>query len=187
MGGPDHFRTSLLAALLFAGTAVKGQAPAPAAPATHSPVHSISPEIVQAVVGKLPRYTPPSPAKTPEVVVPNEASDSRDIFRLPKLTVKTAPPVPLSDYDVLTPKGRLELALQLYPGLRIGNIFGMNNGMAVAMLAEERDLQKKAALTATVERYATDNGPESKRMARLLKAAIQRPNNDWLTGRGPMK
>jgi hypothetical protein len=183
MGGRDHFRTSLLAALLLAGTAMKGQAPA--APAMRSPVHSISPEIVQAVAKKLPKYTPSSAAKTPEVIAPAEVNESPDILRLPKLTVKAAPPTQLSDYDVLTPSGRLDLALRLHPGLRIGNIFGMNNGIALAMLAEERDVEKKAALTDTVRHTTSDNGPEGKRMMRLLKAAFQRPNTEWLGKSSP--
>ena len=170
-------RLGALTAMALLGTSMRGQSPAPHSAAR--PVHSISPDIVQAVIGKLPKYAPPVPPKIAEPPPDESSTASGDIFRLPKVTVRERAPDRPDPFDLLTPKGKLELALKSHPGLCIGNIFGMNNGIALAMQAEERDVEKKAALTDTVRHTTTDNSPESKQMMRLLKAALQRPNTDW--------
>jgi hypothetical protein len=171
-------RLGALTAMALLGTKMRGQSTAPH-PAT-GPVHSISPDIVRAVIGKLPKYAPPAPSKTTEPASDESSTGSGDIFRLPKVTVRERAPDRPDPFDLLTPKGKLELALKSHPGLRVGNIFGMNNGIALAIQAEERDVEKKAALTDTVRHTTSDSSPEGKRMMRLLKAALQRPNTDWM-------
>ena len=42
----------------------------------------------------------------------------------------------LSEFEMLTPKGKAELALKRYPGLKIGPFASLNTGVGVAMLAE---------------------------------------------------
>jgi hypothetical protein len=180
VSGSHHFRRGVLTAMIVAVAELKGQSPA--APISSPPVHSISPQIRQAVTEKLPKYTPPPP-KAPEPP-PEETSDSPDILRLPKVTVRAAPPTTFPpNFATLTPKQRLDLALKANPGLRVGNFFGMNNGIAMAMQREQRDVEKKASLTETVKRTKTDDSPESRKIDRLLKSATQRPNAEWLNGR----
>jgi hypothetical protein len=148
----------------------------------------LSPEIVKAVIQELPRYAPPAPAKVAPEPPADEGKDSSPgVLHLPKLTVKERPPTLPSNFELLTPRGRLELALKTHPGLRIGNFFGMNNGIALAMQAEERKLEQKAALTDTVRRTTRDNSPEGKKLMRLINDAFRGPNNDWATSGGPMK
>ena len=160
-------------------TTLKGQSPV--AHSSSGPVHSISPEIVQAVAEELPKYAPPAPAKAAESP-PEEKNDNPDIFLLPKVTVRADAPSALTEFDMLTLKGRVALAMKSYPGLRTFNLFGLNDGIAVAMQTEEKDVEKRAALTTTVRRTTSDNSPESQKMEQLLKAALQRPNAEWLTG-----
>jgi hypothetical protein len=184
--GTHYLHWGMLTAMVWAGPWVKGEDNG-ASPTTGR-AHILSPEIVQAVIQKLPKYAPPTPAKTaPERPADEGKDSSHDVLHLPKLTVKERPPRRPSDFELLTPKGRLELVLKKYPGLRIGNFFGMNNGIALAMQAEERKLEEKAALTDTVRRSTTDNSPESKKLMRLINDAFRGPNNDWATSGGPMK
>jgi|UniRef100_UPI00404A4D7D hypothetical protein len=48
----------------------------------------------------------------------------------------------LSEFEMLTPKGKAELALKRYPGLKIGPFASLNTGVGVAMLAEEERIRK---------------------------------------------
>ena len=183
MRGFHYLHLGMLAAMVFGGSKLRAQSTAalPVSPGTRILSH----EIIEAVIQKLPKYAPPAPAKTAPEPTPDETKDG--ILHLPKMTVKERPPTLPSSFELLTPKGRLELALRTYPGLRFGNIFGMNSGIALAMQAEERKLEQKAALTNTVRRTTSDNSPESKRLLRLIDDAFQRPNDDWATAGGPMK
>lgn len=54
--------------------------------------------------------------------------------------------VPRAGPGMLTPKGKLDLALQRHPGLKIGNIFGLNNRIALAMYREQERLDSLSAL-----------------------------------------
>jgi hypothetical protein len=47
------------------------------------------------------------------------------------------------EYQMLTPKGRVELALKRRPGLKFLNFWGLNNGIAVAMLQEDLALERR--------------------------------------------
>jgi hypothetical protein len=184
--GFRYLHLGLLSAMVWAGTELQGEGSG-AATATGG-TRILSPEIIEAVIQKLPKYAPPAPAKTPSEQAPDETDhSSRDILHLPKLTVKERPPTLPPTFDLLTPKGRLELALKNHPGLRNGNYFGMNNGIALAMQAEERKLEQKTALTETVRRTTRDESPDSKRLLRLINDAFRGPNNDWATSGGPMK
>jgi hypothetical protein len=49
-----------------------------------------------------------------------------------------------NEREMLTPSARLELALKKYPGLRIGSFWIFrNDGVALAMLADEERLERK--------------------------------------------
>ena len=89
--------------MLLAGTGVSAEEP-PAASAATKPEHSLSPKIVEAVSNKLPKYSPPAP----------EASGARTradgILVLPDIKVTTTKQPRVTNYDLLTAKGRLALA-----------------------------------------------------------------------------
>lgn len=176
VSGSHHFRCGVLTAMVLVGAELKAQSPA--LPVLPPPVHSISPEIRQAVTEKLPKYTPPPPKASDPVH--EEVSDSPDVLRLPKVTVRAAPPTAFPpNFATLTPKQRLDLALKANPGLRLGNILGMNNGIAMAMQQEQREFEKRTALAETVKFTKTDDSPESRRIDGLVKAATQRPSTGW--------
>lgn len=183
--GPCHLRSGwLIVVLALTTTSVSGQA-SRSIP-THAPVHSSSPEIVQAVAAKLPKYDPTAAEKSSsDEAALNEAYESAGVLYLPKVTVRKDRLSTPSDFEFLTPKGRMELAFKKYPGVRIGNILGLNDGYAAAMQAEDREVARKESVKETVERTRTDNGPESRRIDQLLKAALARPSMFWAGDRGP--
>ncbi|HEY4246167.1 MAG TPA: hypothetical protein VGM64_04880 [Lacunisphaera sp.] len=184
--GFRYLHLGMLTAMVWTGTELKGEDNG-TLPATGE-TRILSLEIIKAVAEKVPKYAPPAPPKTTLEPLPDESKDSSPgVFHLPKLTVKERPSTLPPTFDLLTRKERLELAFKKYPGLRIGNFFGMNNEIALAMLKEERALEQKTALTDTVRRTTRDDSPESKRLLRLINDATQRPNNDWATSGGPMK
>jgi hypothetical protein len=66
------------------------------------------------------------------------------IVRLPSYLVREEKPVILTEREVQTPRARLQLALKKYPGLRLGSFWIFrNDGIALAMLAEEERLEQK--------------------------------------------
>ena len=185
MNGYRHLRIDALATLvLLIGVQARTEQPSASPPApTESAI--LSTKIKEAVTAKLPKYVAPTPAKLPDFNKPKEAGDqSDDMLHLPKMTVRPATTLPASDFAFLSPKGRMELAMKNSPGLGIGNIFGLNQGIAMAIQAEERDVQKKATLTEMIERTTIDDSEATKRIRLLLQAAVQRANSDWATARG---
>ncbi len=65
------------------------------------------------------------------------------IIRLPSYVVQEEKPPVFKDRELPTAHGRLEMALQKYPGLRFGSFWIFrNDGVALAMLAEEERLQR---------------------------------------------
>jgi hypothetical protein len=105
------------------------------------------------------------------------------VLNLPTVTVRPVMKESPADYSFLTAKGRMELALKTHPGLRVGNIFGLNNGIGLFMQMEEQEVSKKAVLLNRVQSSVIDSGPESMALLRLIKEAIVRPNNEALSGR----
>lgn len=179
--GSRYFCRGVLTAMALEGTALVAQVPSEASVPDRQRI--VSEKVSHAVIEKLPKFEPPT-AVTPTEPRSDESSDeSTDgILRLPKMTVRAAAPVAPPEFAWLSPKGRLALAIKSNPGIRVGNIFGLNNGIAMAMQTEQREVQKKAVLTDSVQRTKSDDSPESRKIDRLLKAALQRPNSDWLGG-----
>jgi hypothetical protein len=86
----------------------------------------------------------------------NEVKPKNTIIRLPEYIVRD-PKIPaIKEREVLTRKARLELARQQHPGSVIGNFFGLNNGITLAMLAEQERLDRKREFDdlATLARYS---------------------------------
>ncbi len=190
MNGCRLLRFDALAALaLFLGVEAKAELP-PAAPPASSQPDSMHSQIIKAIIAKLPKYVPPVPAKLPDFSLPDTSGGSSNadgVLKLPKMTIRPAAPLPPSDFALLSPKGRLELAMKTNPGLHIGNIFGLNSGPqgpALAIQADEREALRKAATTDLVERTTVGDSAEAKKIRQLLQAAVQRANSDWLTAKG---
>lgn len=186
MNGYRHLRLDVLAALaLFLGAGALAEQPPVPPPIVDEPNSSVHSQITKAILAKLPKYVPPAPAKVANLFPPDNASDpADDILRLPKITVRPTTPAPAPGFAWLNEKGRLELAMKNSPGLRLGNFFGLNQGIALAMQVEEREVQAKAALTEVVERTTLDDSEGARKIRQLLQAAVQRPNTDWLTAKG---
>jgi hypothetical protein len=181
MIAPRHFHCGVWVALAICGGFAASAAESSRATSAARP-SQVSPQIIQAVSAALPHYAPPPPA----IKVPEPAGDSRssdDVLQLPNMQVTTPKVPPSTEYDWLTLKGRIALAMKKYPGLGVGNLFGLNGGIGLAMLDEERQVQVKAALVEQADRGA-DDSPEARRIKRLAQAAIQRPNTAWSTVRG---
>jgi hypothetical protein len=116
---------------------------------------AISPATAAQLTAALPKFEQPpaasaaTPAANP--TPPDSAVDLREvdrprntIIRLPSYLVQEEKPVILTERDVRTPRARLHLALQKHPGLRLGSFWIFrNDGIALAMLAEEERLEQK--------------------------------------------
>jgi hypothetical protein len=74
----------------------------------------------------------------------------------------------------------MELAMKSHPGLRIGNLLGLNNGVAVYMQMEEQEVRAKARLYHRMERVLIDDSANSRETRRMLEGALGRANADWL-------
>ena len=141
-------------------------------------------EISAAIRAKLPKYQPnPAQDEVTMTAAEGEAVEKDGVLNLPAVSVQARRPPEMTAYEMLTPKGRLDLALRRRPGLKIGNIFGLNNGIALALLQEDIEKEKRDALKEQVERLSLDEGAETRELKRLLKETIARPNTDWMKGR----
>lgn len=111
---------------------------------------AISPATAAQLAAAVPKFEspPPSPVATPPA---ESAVDLREvdrprntIVRLPSYLVREEKPVILTERELQTPRARLQLALKKYPGLRLGSFWIFrNDGIALAMLAEEERLEQK--------------------------------------------
>lgn len=117
--------------------------PAPS-PAPENP-RALSPAVAARLSAEFPKFTPP-PATAP--ADPRAVDRPRNtIFRLPQYVVQEEKPPAFKERHLLTPTGRLSLALQRYPGLRFGSLpFFNNHGLALAMLAEDDRLERRAEM-----------------------------------------
>lgn len=125
---------------------------APSAETTAPRVRAMSPEVAARLAEKLPKFAPPPtpPAEgSPIVQAPPPESRVADkplntIIRLAPYEVFEAKPPAFKERHILTPKGRLDLALKRYPGLNFGNFWIFNNnGIALAMLEEDFAIERK--------------------------------------------
>lgn len=173
MSGSRYLRIEALAALVLCIGVEVRSADAPAAPPVSRRSSSWISEVLAA---ELPKYVPRPPTEAVEASTSNEPAVERDgVLNLPTLTVRPVMRESPTDYAFLTAKGRMDLALKTYPGLRIGNLFGLNQGIAMAMQWEEQRVNKINDLSDRVLRVSLDDSAETKETLRLLKAAIQRP------------
>jgi hypothetical protein len=167
---------------LIAGEPTAGDSPS-AAVATDHP-HLLSPEIRAEITASVPKYLAPLPAAPRESSSADGAgANPDDVLHLVKITVRAPRPLPFSSYEFLTPKGRLELAKKLFPGLQ-GPFAFLNGGIALALLEQEIELQKKRALSEMTTRTSLLDNPRDRETDQEMGNALARPNTDWRGGAG---
>ncbi len=174
----------MLAAAIWLTAAQAQEQPSSASPATSKRSNPLPASVTEAVSAKLPKYVPPTLQPVQPVAPPGTTGggDQLDeIFYLPNLKVTTGKPPPVTEFDFLTKKGRLDLALKTNPGLRFGPLAKLNNPVAVEMQKEELEAGKRDALAERVLSIAVGDEAQAKELIRLMKAATARPNTDWLT------
>ncbi len=168
----------VVAVVILGGFSLKGADNSTASTAPLKP--KLSERIIHEVETKLPKYNPPPKTANETPPAAEETPASPDVLRLPKVTVTADAPTPPPDWAMVTTKERLQQAIKARPGIKIGNLFGLNNGYALEMQWEERNVQKQADLKEIVDRTGTDNSAESRRVDQLLKAALARPTTGWV-------
>ena len=145
----------VLAAALGAGLASAAESsslqkdPAPAgatSSARPAAARVISRQVAGLLAAAAPKYSPPdpAPAKPVETESPETDKPRNGIIRLPPYVVRERKLQELKERDLLTAKGRLDLALQRHPGLRLGSLGPLNNNRwAGAMLEEEFAIERR--------------------------------------------
>jgi hypothetical protein len=84
----------------------------------------------------------PSPVESSASLTFSEPP-SDGVIRLPKYEVRDRKAPALKNRELLTPEAKIELEFKHHPGLHIGNLFGLNRGIASAMAAEDDAYERK--------------------------------------------
>jgi hypothetical protein len=159
---------------------------------------AVSPATAARIAAQLPKFVPPqSPATpgedspilaSPTPAAPAAASDADQprnaIVRLPNYVVQEEKPATFKEREILTFEGRLALAYQRQPGLKLGSLLSLGNeSVALAMLEEDHRLERKAemenlsgVLTNSIDRA------KAKNEARIT---FLRPGKSGFDGMGP--
>ncbi len=184
MNGCRHLRPEVLTAVALLLVAGVGAAESQVSAAGLAARRNVTSRFSEAITAGLPKYHPSEEIETVEVSESSAPAEEKNgVLALPTMRVRPVMKESPSDHAFLTAKGRNELAMKSYPGLRIGNIFGLNQKVALAMQAEEEHVRKTADLKDRFERSTLEDSADNRETLRLLKAALQRPNAEWLNGR----
>lgn len=175
MSGPRPVRVSaLVLAFLLGARAALAEDPAPSATPRR---FTGSPWITEVLRAKLPKYTP-AKEESASVETSGTAEMKDNVLHLPTMTVRQSAKTSAEIVNWLTPAGRLDLALQRYPGTKVGNILGLNNPWALARLKEDVEAERKGALKDRARAVLIEDTPSDRETARLLKAALMPINRD---------
>lgn len=138
-------------------------------PPTPPPPRAISAETAAKLAALAPKFEPgPAPSLSDALDLDNVEAGRPSlpgrpaIVRLPSYIV-TEPKIKLpSEHAMLTPRGRLELALRRNPGLRLGELGPLNNNFwANALLDEDRAKERTAEVN---DLFALLPGPRRPRV-----------------------
>ena len=132
----------------------------------------LSPRISEVIRSELPRYAAPSAVEVTTELETLAAEMKDDTLHLPKMTVREVVKAPLNSTDWFTNQGRMDYALKRFPGTRIGNIFGLNNGWAWARLAEDIEAERHEAMKEKGRSVLIEATPEDRETKKLLEAAL---------------
>ena len=144
------FLTSNASLLFGAESTPAGMSPEPKtiapAPAPERS-RSTSPETSAKLNSGLPKFSPSAAAKArAEEASPDlrETDAPRNaIIRLPQFDVREDQPPQFKERELLTPEGRVELALKRHPGLKFGPLAFLNVRRGLEMLEEENSLERR--------------------------------------------
>lgn len=159
-------------ALLFALPGYAAAAETPVAPTRHR----LKPEAAAALKAALPSYAPPPPSASAAAESTAEELPG-GIVRLPEYFVTEEKIRQFSEYEMLTPKGKIELARKLHPGLGLGPFSGLNNGIGLAMLAEEEKIRTRRRAAELVEVSALSHSSTDQSLQDALRQIQLRPQN----------
>lgn len=120
-------------------------------PTAPQPRPRLSPEIIATITGHpvtpAPTVDDTAMSKSPvlrEDAAAHAAARARgEIVEMAPYIVNRPKAKAPSEYQMLTPKGRTEAALEKRPGLKFLNPWGLNNGIALAMLEEDRAVERQ--------------------------------------------
>ena len=107
---------------------------------------AISSTMAAQLAAAAPKFDPAAAAKPAEPAPDLRETDRprNTIVRLPRYVVQEEKPPVFKERELLTPKARIKLAMAKHPGLHFGSFWIFSNeGIALAMLAEEERLEQK--------------------------------------------
>jgi hypothetical protein len=169
-------------AVLVAG-AVPAAEPSPAAkPPNPAAVPLPRPRLVSTdaadrLAAAAPKYEPPNPVVKVETQPDLRETDKprNTIVRLPPYVVQGSKPPIFKERELLTPQGRLDLALKRHPGLRVGSFwFLRNDGWGLAMLEEEQRLERIAEFNDLVGLMAITDSKSGAAAKKASQSALLR-------------
>jgi len=143
---------------------------------------AVSPGVAAALAEGMPKYSPPTPTPTPAPQVDMRDLDKpkNEIKRLPKYEVVEKRPPIFRPRDLYTHEGLVSLSFDNHPGLRFGNILGLNSTAAYDMYLDEQRLANIADLTD--EAHAMSRGGDKAESSYILQATqdtYMRTDDDW--------
>ena len=172
----------LFALTVFAAGQVLAQTPVPA-------LRPVSPETAAKLAAAAPKFVPPATTteEKPAVDLREIDKPKNGIIRLPAYLVQEPKVRAFKEREMLTPKGNLALALKRHPGLRFNPLFflGSNDGIALAMLEEERRLERLAEMADLLSLMRYGDTPVSNDTKRMVQQAFMQPSDFGWQGGGP--
>jgi hypothetical protein len=182
--------TPLLAATLILATAPRGAAEEPAkSPAVSSnavsedrdsPVtqpRTLSASTAAKLNAQLPHYTPkPAAAGANRLGAPAEDRDFADssVLQLPNYEIQERQAPDFRERELLTPKGRIDVAFRRHPGLRFGPFSSLNAKVGLMMLQEEQQVERYSEIKELTDLEQFGRDEESDR-AEPVKSASAKP------------
>jgi hypothetical protein len=148
--------------------------PANSAPSTARP-RATSAATTAKLNAALPKFSPPAKTDgTTATSTPLREADSprNGIIRLPQYDVREQKPPKFRERELLTRKGRVDVALRRHPGLRFGPFSFLNARRGLEMLEEEdaldrrREMQELTGFSAAVERTFAEDPATGARVIR---------------------
>lgn len=167
-----------------AGDLIPGSSPAPA-PASAAP-HADSPG-ASALLAAAPKYVPPAEAKPSPADTPRNTIVRLPPYLMSTYTVRERRVPRFSEREMLTPKGKIELAYKKHPGLRFNPLFFLasNAGIALMMEEEEERLERIAEMNDLVGLLRIGGETEAYRKSKDETDQLQIRRSDWLSTGGP--
>ena len=144
-----------------------------------APPRAVSPATAARINAAIPPF---SGSKSTEAASAKPADQheldkpKNQIIRLPSYIVQEPKEPVFKERDILTPAGRLNLALKRYPGLKFGNFWIFNNyGKALFMLEEDYRLERQTEMIELAGLYKYSQSPaDAKAMKREVQQAFMR-------------